>query len=209
MRTTLALTADPSEWLTQILRRLQPWAMATGILACSPATDTLGLSSAASYMAPFAMDDGSSVALEQQLTYEEKRSLYIAAQTEASNAQSMLRGLSFHLELDEVKAYVDAIYEVLGATSDVTSLNQTQLFTFGLQAARIQLLESTSSLKLWLKVAQVVVPDAEFHRVPERFVKRDIQDDEEPLVFSETAIDARSLVGSFLGQDADSPASHA
>lgn len=209
MRTNVVFTTDPSEWLARLLRQLEPWIAGAGILiggAASSAAYTFEVPGSSRYVASTIVTGGCVSSPDQRLTNEERLVLYRSALTEATLAQAVLRELSGLLELSEVSSYVNAVAQVLDVTTDVLSVDQAQQFTFGLHAARSQLLEATESVKLWLKVAHVLAPTQESHRVPERFVKRAVVEPPEPLVFNKTSIAARALVRDFLGEHADSAA---
>jgi hypothetical protein len=204
---TLAVTADPTEWLASLWSKLQPWVLAAGVMlgtTNAPAMDTLGLASGPRFIAQLASNDVPTTTSEFSLSPQERFELYRTAQAEAGIAQIVLQELRSHIELPEAKAYLDAIDEVLEATPDVTSLEQTQAFTMGLQGARVQLLRTTASLQLWLRIAHAVAPE-EAHDVPERFMARAAEKPaDEPLVFNSASMKARRLVRSFLGDDANS-----
>lgn len=218
MRATTSRTADTTEWLTSLWEKLQPWTLATAMTATAfagaPALDTLALPNGdmnVAYLGPSeasvtspASGENLSVSLEEQIA------TYLRAQHEARVALAILRDLRVDVGLPEVQEYLDAIDKVLAATPDATSLAQTQTFTLGLQGARLQLLNEASSLRLWLKVADLLEPDADDHRVPHRFVQWEQAEYlEEPLRFSKSDLKVRRTVARFLGGDGDSPASRA
>jgi hypothetical protein len=157
--------------------------------------DTLGITGCG-YTAPIASHAGYSATLTSTTdsggffmeTAEMIRSVAIqSAMAEAKLAQSLLHELKGHIGLVDVRTYLDSIDNVLSATGDVTDLAQMTLFARGLQAARSRLVEETSSLHVWLKVAQALDPSAESHVVPGRFVVRE-----------EVALDDDALIGSYV-----------
>jgi hypothetical protein len=211
-------TADTTEWLAALWQKLQPWTIASAVvasgLAGAPATDTLGLPDGELYvarLAPHGRGVGSQVGAENlPLSFEEQVAAYQQAQAEAKRALAILQGMRDEVGLPEFREYLDAIDGVLEATPDVTSLAQTQAFTLGLQAARLQLLDQTTSLRVWLKLASVLDPETEDFKVPHRFIVWDQNDhEEEPFRFSKSELRARQSVARFLGDDGDSSTSRA
>lgn len=218
MRPATTQTADTTEWLADLWQKLQPWTIATAVatsgLAGAPATDTLGLPDGQRYVARLAPPGSAVSALvgaeDPPLSFEEQILAYQQAQAEAKRALAILREMRDEVGLAEFREYLDAIDRVLEATPDVTSLTQTQRFTLGLQAARLQLLDQTTSLRVWLNLASVLDPDTEDFRVPHRFIVWDQNDhEEEPLRFSKSELRARHSVARFLGDDGDSSTSRA
>lgn len=218
MRPATMQTADTTEWLAVLWQKLQPWTIATAVaasgLAGAPATDTLDLPDGQLYVARLAPPRSAVSALvgaeDPPLSFEEQILAYQQAQAEAKRALAILREMQDEVGLAEFREYLDAIDRVLEATPDVTSLTQTQRFTLGLQAARLQLLDQTTSLRVWLKLASVLDPATEDFKVPHRFIVWDQNDhEEEPLRFSKSELRVRQSVARFLGDDGDSSTSRA
>ncbi|MCA9618237.1 MAG: hypothetical protein KC731_04430 [Myxococcales bacterium] len=216
MRATTSRTADTTEWLTSLWQKLQPWTLASAVtvtaFAGAPALDTLGLPSGEAYVAKLGPSEtsGASPASTENLSLslEEQVAAYGRAQREARLAIAILTQLRADVALPEVQEYLDTIDSVLDTTPDATSLEHTQSFSLGLHAARLQLLNQASSLRLWLKVADALNPDAVEHRVPHRFVVWDEDEHvEEPLRLTRADLRVRRAVARFFGDDGDPAAS--
>jgi hypothetical protein len=202
--------------LALLWQKLQPWTLASALtvttFAGAPALDMLGLPTGGMYVANLGPSEASGVspATADNLSpsFEDRIATYDRAQREAKLARAILGALRPDVAMPEVQEYLDAIDRVLEATPNVTSLEETQTLVLGLHGARHQLLNQASSLRLWLKVAHIVNPDALEHRVPLRFVAWEQGEQvEESLRPRRSHLRTRRTVARFFEDDGDSKAS--
>jgi hypothetical protein len=134
---------------------------------------------------------------------EAQVALYRDARAEAEVAHRLLQGLRTQIGLPEVNEYIGHLDEIVSATPDDPTPDQTRLFSHSLRAARAQLVNQAGSFATWLMIAELLNPNGGPHSVPSRFVRWENPADDSILADVASKARVRRALASFLRDDAD------
>jgi len=193
-----------------ILCRLVAWASVTALIVGSPAMDA---SDATTLMtrASVTVDPslfqwsgpiGSSATIQP---YGVTEGTWRHAVREAEIALRILRVFKVEIGSRELDEYLNAVDGVLGGMPERPRVDDARRFALGLGLARTSFITDAATIRVWSRLTRAIDPEAQRLRVPERFVRRVLLEEESPIGWTRADARVDRAVRDFLTPDANRP----